>query len=435
MASSSAKSKRVNPIGNFLVAMVDGDVMKKFIEENDVPSDKVDPNGTPEQIAVALSLYFKETTPHDDLCKCDRCEGETPGTLDACPLCGLEGEAEDASEANVDGGTAITDPEALAANIKPQEGGEVVPIGSSKKAKKGAVARVNEDAPSTKVTPPPAEPKRAKEDAEMTTAKKKSSSKTTALAVAGSAELATKFTTKDLDERIERVFKLKSMAALSYWALGKEIGDINEKKLWKLRTSGASGKAKYTSFEAFVEHELRMSSTHAYDLMNVAMHYTKEDVESFGTRKFALILKAPPDVRPSLEAEVRGGATKSEIAEKVSKARSESGYTSPKKQAKGGKAGAKVKAKKAAAAKPATSKPASDKITVVSIEGKKRVALYAKPDSIRGVVDLKTLKRAKTIDAQPWGRIELANEVVLFVSMVKTDKGLEAIIDIRRDEK
>ncbi len=407
-SSPKSKSNRTNSIGGFFVDKIDGDVMRAYLTTANIPTDKVDSRiEDNEQLGVALSLYFREVTEESEMCKCEPCGGEAPVSLEACPYCGLV--------ASVDDETTST--EQLSAKVEAEE-----PKKTSKKKNKSDATTTPEETPkATKETEMTAATahvngKSTKTSAALATTPKKGSK-----AIEVESEIV--YTSKDLDKAVERVVRLKSMAATSYWALGNELRAINEQKLWKHRVN-AAGKAKYTSFDQFSEQEVKISNTHAYNLIEIAKDYSEEDVREFGTSKLAIMLKAAPEDRPALKEKAKT-LGKRALAAEVQKAKKERGHGAKKsKQAEAASKGGKAKAAKTA--------KLTDKITIAKIEGRRTVKLFAKPDSIRNV-DFSTLKRAKTLDAQPFGKLELTNEVTMLFSLVKTDAGLELLINTRRD--
>lgn len=411
-AAKQDKTKsRVNSIGGFFEDKVVGDVMRNYLLTAKVPADKVDPNVEEDRtLAMALTLYFREGTSENDMAKCERCAGEAPASIVNCPFCGLEGETDEDDDDE--------DEEA-----KPESAPAPKKTAAAKKAEKAEKAEKNDKT----------------EDAMQTQANGSGTKKaSTALATTGNAkpvkaepEPRTEIvmTADDLDKAVERVRKLKVFAAKAAYALGHELLAINEQKLWKLRL-GEKGKAKYTSFDQFVEQECQISHTHAYNLISIAKDFTEEDMNVFGTTKLAIMLKAPEEVRPALKEKAKTHSA-NQLRQEARKAAEERGHTNKKKKhardyANMGKKGAKATATKK------TTKAASDKITIATIEGKKIVNLFAKPDSMRNI-DWGSLKRAKTIDAQPFGRLELTNEVTMTFALVKNDAGLQLKIDIRRD--
>lgn len=405
-AAKKTSTGKKNIIGDFFVDKVDGDVMRKYLAEAKIPEDRVDPScETDEQLAAALTLYFREEIEagkltEDDLAKCeDRCGGEGPADVSACVFCGLESDPDPVSK-DVD----VTSTEALAAQVEAEE---------PKTPKKSKTKTPPEEKPEATTN------KKAK-DTDMT--------KSTALATTNkkSKDLATTeahYTDKDLDKAVERVIQCKKVAAVGLWALGEELKKINESKLWKLRT--VKGKAAYTSFDQFCDTEAKISHTYAYQLIEIAKAFTEQDVSKFGTSKLTLMLKVAPEDLPAVR-EKAATSTKRELAKEVEKVVTARGHGAKRseKHAAAGKKGAKAKIAKAP--------KLDDKITIATIMGTKRIKLFAKPDSIRNI-DWKSLKRAKTPAALPFGKWEMTNEVTLLISIVQTEDGLEAIVNVRRD--
>jgi hypothetical protein len=407
---SVAAVSRVNSIGGFYVERISADVMRAFLAESEIAPDRVDPScETAEQLGVALTLYFREAISEEDLCKCERCGGEGPATHPSCPFCGL---------------LAAADP----TNVEPLAAKMAADDAATPAKKKNK-----------KTTPDAAEVPTKKEEETMTTTAtvesgkgKKGKKTTTALATVPKGTIApveakgaivegteVVYSVGDLDRALQRIEVLKATASCSVWALGQELREVKEKKLWKFRVT--KGKAAYTSFDQFCENEAKLSSTHAYSLIEIAENFSEKDVQEFGTSKLTLLLKVAPEDRPALKESAKK-KSKRQLASEVSKVVKERGGAK-KKNPKHSAA-----AKKGAAAKHAK----SDKITIAMIEGRKTVKLFAKPESIRNI-DWKALKRAKTIDAQPFGKLELTNEVSILLAVVKTEEGLEIVANIRRD--
>ena len=410
-SATATKTHRKNNIGDFFADVVNGDVMRKYLTEGKIPTSDVDPANTDEGLAVALTLYFREQVnagkiEDDDMAKCAACGGEGPCTKDvpACAFCGNDapGEDEDA-----------TDTAALAAQVEAEE---------PKKSKKKNTPEEKPEAIK--------ETKKTMTQTQTTVTNGKSTKKnaakvSTALAVAPkNGESAVLYTDKDLDKAVSRVIECKKVASVGVWALGEELKQINEKKLWKLRI--VKGKQAYTSFDQFCELEAKIGHSYAYQLIDIATTFTSAEVNKFGTSKLTLMLKVAEEDRPGIR-EKAAKMSKRQLAVEVAKTVKERGHGAKKK-----KNTRTAAATKAGNAKRAVTAKLNEKITIASIEGSKKVKLYAKPDSIRNV-DWKSLKRAKTPAALPFGRLELTNEVTMFISIVSTDDGLEAIINVRRD--
>jgi hypothetical protein len=400
---------RLNKIGNFYVNRISGDVMRKFIETEKIAIDDLLVM-TDEQIGVALTTHFQGTTKREDMCKCDDCGGEAPDSVEACPFCGL------VAEVYADGETATE--EKAPEESTPVIEAEVVEDSDEPKSKKKAKTSSKK--------------KTSSKDKEETMA---SAEKSTANGAGKSGELVqvkgkgaamSKLTEKDLDQAVKDVIKLKTGAVTSVLELGHKILEINTKQLWKLRVDD-EGKARYTGFDAFCHNELNLSPSYAYTLMNQAKDFSPEDIARLGRSKIALILKAPPEDRKAVQEKAEKGAPVRELSKEVKKLREEKGYSGESKKAKAGAKGGKAKAKKAASSK----KPAGDKITIASIEGRKTIKLYDKPATLRNL-DLSQCKRATGLQKTPFGVIELANEVTMYISIQKTDAGLVAVVDTRR---
>lgn len=121
-----------------------------------------------------------------------------------------------------------------------------------------------------------------------------------------SGEIVT--TTADLDESVNRIVDRRADAQSSVWELGDAIRDNYDRGLWKLRLK--DGKVVYTNWKRFVEAELGMSHTMAFNLMNVAQRFSREDVKALGVSKLSIIAKVEDAAeRERLLEGARNGAT------------------------------------------------------------------------------------------------------------------------------
>lgn len=472
--AKAPKASRRNAVGDFLVAHLDGALMRKFIADKkiDIEVDGVDD----EQVAVALVMWFKENTAKDDWVRCDVCSAVSSADLDSCPFCGDSGEVEatdddDAIEernasdrSDVDEPDPINNEDDARAALDDQQRAEADEEGDDEDDEDededdsddeddddddddDAPADDDVDEPATDVeaiaaapSEPVIEDKKTtkKEDAKMTTTSAHTNGTSTkkgstALARASRTEVVT---AKDLDKAVSEVARLSKEisesifdAAESHYQLGKKLLEMNEGQLWKMRVDPDTKKPAYKSWDQFVTRELNMSPQQSYAAIDIARGYDSSDtLRAIGQTKAWRILQAAPQDRAALIEEAKQGATVRQINTKVQKSRKKHG--SPKKD----KVQAKAGAKSAANAKSAAAATRPEKVSVTSFEGTKTVKLYAKPESMRNV-DLSACKRAKSIADKPFGRIELANGLVQTLYLSKDAAGeLVVKIETKRDE-
>ncbi len=93
----------------------------------------------------------------------------------------------------------------------------------------------------------------------------------------------------DLDQRIERITELKRDIAGKGWDLGREILAIFETELWKVRG--------HASFKAFVEADLSIGRSLAYDLMTASEQFKRADFLAVGQSKIVMIARLPAGQR------------------------------------------------------------------------------------------------------------------------------------------
>ncbi len=283
----------------------------------------IDPGATLADQVGQLVGYYRKNFDAKKLTKCD-CGGVFPEEFKACPYCGDADDAEPIKK-------------------------EAKPAPSADKAK-----------PATTVINAPTKKEVAK-----------ASKAATAAIVKAAQPVDDKLaglTSKDLDKATADVLKLKSNSAGAMHELGSMLRMIHERQLWKLRTDD-KGKATYRSFESYCLAEVKMSGVSCYALIKVAEHFTAESVRLLGTSKLNLILKAPEEDRAELEADAKGGITKSQLTKKVADLRAKKGAPRSKiAKAAGGAAASGGKGRR------------SEHITIVSVIGKKTVPMYRKPE-------------------------------------------------------
>lgn len=404
MATTSAANGKTTKSGisGVIIAKIDPDVMRAAAEDIgkvegfDLPSNPSSDDLMTASLALYQRLYedmeatnkmaAKSGGEPIDLVECDVCEGEAPESCERCPFCGA-------------GGTVVAQATA------PTQDEDSAPAKSGTKAKKNKAAKAVKDDASAELAP---------EETNMTTA----------LATTKGADIVPihgkKLTAKTLDKYVAEVKELYSKAARDYLAVGRALAVIRDKGLFKLRLD-ENGKAMYASWDAFVHHEIGITPDRSYSMMRDAENFTDDEVHALGPKKMTLIMQAPPQARPKLKEDViKNKISKKKLSEQVKEVRKKAGYTGSTKQAQAGAKGGKAKAKKAAFA------ATQAKVTVALVEGKKTIKLFAKPATMRNL-DLSELKRAKTFLHVPFGIIELANEVCLYVTILK-DKNDELVL-------
>lgn len=240
-------------------------------------------------------------------------------------------------------------------------------------------------------------------------------------------------TERELDEAVRDVEKLKATGATALYNLGKRIVEIQDTGLWKLRTEkDENGKVsvRWKSFDAFCNQELGLSPQSASSLGQIARHYSENDVKLFGTRKLGLVLQAPREERPRIEAAVRGGASKKEIEKEVRKVNRERGSAEPHGNKQTSKATAAAAEKRREKAKKVKN---TSQIAVAKILGLDTVKLVKRPAKIGG--DLSDAVRARKLSDEPYGCREIAAGVYEHF-YVTTDAGGGLILKVKtvRDE-
>lgn len=402
-------------------------------------AEQLDPNGETEVIAKRLAAHYVKTDGAGEMYACTECEAPFPGRVKACcPFCAIDD----------DGNAVDTTPETFGAPAEwiskmPAEPG--APDAKTKKieerAKKKEEAKVAKQPKPAKAPPKPKEPDVIDAVVENTTEGKarEEEVRKDALSKRDERKAALAAGQSELDAAVTNVVRLKSDVAHGYWQLGKELQAIYDKQLWKQRldAEGKPGVYKTSGFDAFVREECGFTAASAYQIMDVAKHFSEEQVRAFGHSKLGLVLKAPSQEQARvLEEGVRAGKTANEIREMVDAAKKSSApETKPSRDGstRGGKregAGRPAKVLSVPGGPPPEKTTKRDVITIASIPKRQKVAIMAKP-SKRGEVP----KPAKRIADEPYFTIEFENDVVLKVSLSLNPAGeLVAICEARREK-
>lgn len=234
--------------------------------------------------------------------------------------------------------------------------------------------------------------------------------------------LATK-SEADLDASVADVHRLKGEGAMALYELGRRVAHLRDTREWKLRTvADQKGRPvpKWTSFEAFCNAELGMTPTTALRLAETSRAFTPEEVKLFGTRKLSLLLDAPPEHRDELKKKVEAGVSKKDLEKEVARVNRVEGHVKPG-------SGQTSKATQASAEKrrelaDQKASAATKTITVANILGTQTVKLFKKPASLKSL-DWNALARARRIGDVPFGRLELSNDVTMYISIAATPAG------------
>jgi hypothetical protein len=211
--------------------------------------------------------------------------------------------------------------------------------------------------------------------------------------------------TPDLDRCVHNINRFAEATARSIWHLGREVIRCHDDQLWKQRVL-SDGSPAYASFRAFVIAELKISSAYAYKLIDVCRNCTEQQVRELGPSKLELLIKAPPAIRPQLEA---GAAGKSavEISEELKRLVDE-----------------------------AIGEPVDvpeDVITVALTMRKVILPLQARPKGHEHPPLSVATKPARGLEDEPWAEERLANGVRQRYRLVRNARGeLELHVERRR---
>lgn len=393
-----------------------------------------DPAGELDVMVPRLAKHFMKTDP-GDLFECSECNAPFPGRIQACcPFCAIDDDGN-----AVEGVTPQTfgAPEGAAA---PVDAGE--PDAKTKKIQERAKKKAEADAAKkTKPAPKAPEPTAPVIDAvieEQTTEKAKDDdAKSAALAKREEKAKLARAGEVELDAAVTEIRQLKSDVAHSYWELGKKLQEVYDRQLYKQRLDeeGKPGAYKTSGFDAWVREEIGFTVASAYQIMDVAKHYSEQQVKAFGYAKLGMVLKAPEAAQAKILVEqVEKGATWREVRAAVEKARVDN--PTEHKPARDGTArgsntngGRKPKVLAVPGGPPPEKTTKRDTITIASIPKRQKIAILAKPAK-KSDVPLP----AKKLTDEPYFTLEFENDVVLKVTISQNAKGeLQAICEAKRE--
>jgi len=368
--------------------------------------------------AEALAVFFKDEVKAgkykpEEMVKCDVCQSFSPNTLDECPFCGETDEPPgDGPEESAPVSTEI---------VKAEPAPKIVKT-TSKKVKAKAAAQDLIEGP-------------------------------TEVHDSDGVILHTVATERDLDQAVERIDKIKTelmrVGTRCGWEMGNELREIHARKLFLQRLDPKTKVPKFKTFAQFVTHEIKITPNYAYQLMDIAVAFTKEDVEQIAMRKLRTILTVPDEYRDELKQRALAGASTNELAQAVDKvmdgrplrdtgrkgfrAGTEKVDPNAAKNAKKQREQLAAKTKESkkkktdeAAAKGAKDRPA-DAVTVLMARRTKVKLFKAKLDSTG-----KPMRALRVVD-DAHGSIDLWNNTKLHVRLImNAKKELEVVIDVER---
>ncbi len=234
----------------------------------------------------------------------------------------------------------------------------------------------------------------------------------------------------DLDQAIAEYQSIARDTAEGIYRLGVVIRRMRD-HLWQQRTE--NGKPKYKSFEQFVESELGISRTQANRHRRIVETFTRDQIMENPPGVLKALIAAPKEAHEDLLSMHRGGASIAKIEKRVKEIRDEKGITvietDAMKEAFANGKNVPSAATTAAAAKARKKETAAITLGLKAEAG--TVKLLAKPKK-RGEAE----RRARTVEDQPFGKIETINGVALYLALKQTPAGeLEIRYTAKRDEE
>lgn len=201
-----------------------------------------------------------------------------------------------------------------------------------------------------------------------------------------------------LKKAVDRIKTLARELAINAWDIGRELKTVHSTEAWKARG--------YKNFQTWVREEIGMSSMAAWNLIQAAQEFTRDQVAEIGHTKLALISRLPEKKdREALMKKARSGAKAKDLALEVSKRRQARG------ESQTGKPG------------PRLGKPQRKKGASVSVALK----LDARPRELSLLSDEKPkdggrYKKLMAYRKGAWAMTDIGGGVQLHVSFVHSSK-------------
>ena len=214
----------------------------------------------------------------------------------------------------------------------------------------------------------------------------------------------------ELDRVVAELQKLSTIATVGGWYLAKKLAETDISGVWKTRLNEA-GKSVHKNFDAFVQTEVKFSRKYYQDLLRIYARFPKEeDYKQLGPTKLRLVVQAD---------------TEAEAKERLDKFKAGASRREVERDA--GRTGVHVENHKNKP-KPST----AGKLTIAFVEGKReKVPFFLKPASKKDEGD--GGKPAKRVGDTPYARVQMTNDVWLYVTLTQNKAGeIVGVFEYRR---
>lgn len=353
-----------------------------------------------------LEKHVEKNVPEKNRVQCDVCLGWSDEGLDSCPYCADEGPP---AETPVPAESGVIDVQAEVVETKDETAIDATAIeaggvtleepkkGKGKKDKKTAAEVAETKAPK----PMPELPKPSAPLVNVPLAPMVANE-------------------KELDAALDRYRKASESTANGLYLMGVEIAKIHD-HLWQQRLEG--GKPKYKSWSQFVATELTISVPYANRLKQVVEKFSEDDFNKYGAKALMVMAAAPKEDHAQLMSKADSGATTRELDAEVRKIREAKGITVVENESKEGASskGKRQTQKATEAAAASRAKKESAAITLGLKSETFKVKMFAKPASEK--LPHQKAECARTLEDQPYGKVECINGVTLFLAIQVTPSG------------
>lgn len=272
--------------------------------------------------------------------------------------------------------------------------------------------------------PPPRSPKAAKAKEPKAPKADEAPTEESKAVVKAEGGKITKKNIQEIEGLERRIKGLMEDSKVSFWKLGRELQGVFTTGAWKYRVD-AEGKLLFKGFGEWVKSTFDISPQYARDLMAIASTYNEKEVRALGTAKLTILLRLPPEQR-EVVAEQAGNMSLKEVSTEV------------RRLAPGGTRGAATRTDSKARphlsgknAEQATARriKSANEVTAVFALSRYELPMFARAKSIESGEPI----RARTVNADPHGVLDLHNGVRVHVQIVEDENGLGVVLDFKRE--
>ncbi len=219
----------------------------------------------------------------------------------------------------------------------------------------------------------------------------------------------------ELEESIDAINKLKDNLAENSYDLGLKLREVQEKDLWKARKD-ESGALKYKNWSAWVEAEIGISRSLAFDLVKLTSEFSRQTFLEVGKTRLSLVARIEdPEARAAVLAQARAGASTRTVERLAHESNGTGGETAPPERESDKKGAAPASEPSKSSAPP----PKSNEIKLLAkVDGRPRNYTFT---------SAKTGKTLKSHQPDSFIEVRLTGNVVQHIALKMDETGTKVL--------